>query len=120
MVLVTIVVSEVVEDVVRRPRPVESPINKTSWSYPSGHAMVSGMAIGIGSAVMAARRGAAAVPALSIGVAYAVMQSATRVYLRSHWLTDVIGAMLLGAAVTLVIIQLWDQKPRPGHRSVIP
>ena len=110
MVLVTILVSEGLEDLVQRPRPVESLIHKTSWAYPSGHAMVSGVAIGIGTAAMVIARRSVATTWLWVGVAYAVAQSVARVYLRAHWLTDVIGGLLLGTAVVGAMLMIWGKR----------
>jgi len=113
MVGSAIVVSEVLEEIVRRPRPVESLIDKASWSYPSGHAMVSGVALGIGSAVFASVRWPARRTALvSVGVGYAIVMGASRVYLRSHWVTDVLAGLMLGCAVVAVFYVMWRHRDR--------
>ena len=113
MVGSAIVVSEVLEEIVRRPRPVESLIDKASWSYPSGHAMVSGVALGIGSAVFASVRWPARRTALvSVGVGYAIAMAASRVYLRSHWVTDVLAGLMLGCAVVAVFYVMWRHRDR--------
>jgi undecaprenyl-diphosphatase len=109
--LVTVVaataLSEVIEDVIARPRPPSSLIVKTSYSYPSGHAMVSGGAIGIGLAAIASllwpnRRRFA----LFAGAFYAVAASVSRLYLRAHWMTDVVAGLVMGGMVVALGIVL--------------
>jgi undecaprenyl-diphosphatase len=108
MVVVTIGLSESVEKLVARPRPTSSLIIKSSFSYPSGHTMVSGIAIGVGFALFASilwpHRHRAF---LAIGMVYAVAVSVSRIYLRAHWLTDVAGGLIMAAPVLALAIAYW-------------
>ena len=125
------VLSTVTKLLVDRPRPVDALVHESSASYPSGHAMVSGAAIGIGLAVIVGiiwpRRHRLF---LSLGIAYAVVMAWSRTYLLVHWLTDVVGGLLFGTAIVLVVaavviqrrgdIQDGASEPAEGFRVVRP
>ena len=101
------VFSTVTKLLVDRPRPVDALVHESSASYPSGHAMVSGAAIGIGLAVILgfiwSRRYRLF---LGMGVAYAVIMAWSRTYLRVHWLTDVVGGLLFGTAIVFIVVAM--------------
>jgi undecaprenyl-diphosphatase len=83
-----------------RPRPAQ-PLDYTSGSaFPSGHAAYSTVYVAI--AVIAAR----ILPGLAsraflvlVGVAVAAVIGLTRVYLRAHYWSDVVGGWALGCGV---------------------
>jgi undecaprenyl-diphosphatase len=98
------ILSIVTKLMIDRPRPVDSILHEPSASYPSGHAMVSGAAIGIGLAVLAGliwRRRSSLF--LGFGIAFAFLMALSRTYLRVHWLTDVTGGLLFGTAVVCFV-----------------
>jgi membrane-associated phospholipid phosphatase len=70
---------------------------QTSNSFPSGH-MIRAVVLGGGTAVLAGRRTGVVVAAL-----YMLGVAATRGYLSEHWVSDVIGGALLGAAALPLI-----------------
>jgi len=104
MVIGAQVLSIVTKQIVDRARPVDSIIHEASSSYPSGHAMVSGAAIGIGFAFLAGliwyRRSRAL---LWVGIVFALLMALSRTYLRVHWLTDVTGGLLFGSAIVAFV-----------------
>lgn len=105
------VFSTVTKLLVDRPRPIEALVHESSASYPSGHAMVSGAAIGIGLAVIVGiiwprRR----LLFLGMGIAYAVVMAWSRTYLRVHWLTDVVGGLLFGTAIVCLVAAVVIQR----------
>jgi membrane protein DedA with SNARE-associated domain/membrane-associated phospholipid phosphatase len=98
LVLVYIAV-HVTKDAVDRPRPGESLVRTTGQAYPSGHAAYS--VAWVAAAVMLTRRlglltkGTLVFVALGIAAAVGV----SRVYLRAHWWSDVVGGWGLAAAI---------------------
>ena len=70
-------------------------------SFPSGH-MLRGTALALGTAlVLSGSRRSRTV--LLITVAYVVELACSRVYLNEHWVSDVIGGVLLGVVAALAV-----------------
>lgn len=83
-----------------RPRPPAAFVDTLFSSYPSGHAAYAVLWLGVGvtlSRRIAAPRARTAV--VVAGVTIAGIVGATRVILRAHYLSDVLGGWGLGAAV---------------------
>jgi membrane-associated phospholipid phosphatase len=103
--LLTIAVSELcigpLKALVDRPRPPGSLIATTGDSYPSGHAIAAAVtAIGIVMAVTSGRRRVRwMIAAVSLATAVAL----SRPYLGAHWLSDVLGGLLIGTGLALGI-----------------
>jgi undecaprenyl-diphosphatase len=89
---------KVMKEAVERPRPAGGLIHADSWSFPSGHATIAITYLAI--AVLLARAGPAArrVAILVGGLVLAVLIGLSRVYLRVHYLSDVLGGWMLGLA----------------------
>ena len=98
------VFSTVTKLLVDRTRPVGALVHESSASYPSGHAMVSGAAMGIGLAVILGIIWPNRYRLfLGVGIAYAVVMAWSRTYLRVHWLADVVGGLLFGTAIVCLV-----------------
>jgi undecaprenyl-diphosphatase len=82
----------VLKAVVDRPRPTGELTSTTLASFPSGHAAY---ATGLVAIAVALRPRAGI---LAAAVALAVLVGLSRVYLRAHYLTDVLGGWALGGA----------------------
>jgi undecaprenyl-diphosphatase len=83
-----------------RPRPIDPFIHAVGSSYPSGHSAYSTTYIAM--AVIASRvlEGLVSRTALVLAaVIVAAVIGATRIYLRAHYLSDVIGGEALGLAI---------------------
>jgi membrane protein DedA with SNARE-associated domain/membrane-associated phospholipid phosphatase len=83
-----------------RPRPSHPHASAEGLAYPSGH---SAYAIALVACAIVLSRGGHGLAARSalvgIAIAVAVGVAASRVYLRVHYLSDVIGGLALGAAI---------------------
>lgn len=83
-----------------RPRPANPHASAEGLAYPSGHSAYA-VAL-VACAVVLARGGrglAARVGIVGVAVSLAAFVGASRVYLRVHYLSDVVGGWALGAAV---------------------
>jgi undecaprenyl-diphosphatase len=95
-----VLATHVAKGAIDRPRPVGSMVETLGSSYPSGHAAYATAYIAM--AVIASRvlGGIVSRTALVLaGVIVAVLIGGTRIYLRAHYLSDVLGGIGLGLAI---------------------
>ena len=97
----------------RPPLAEAVPPFESSASFPSGHSLNAIVIIGIVvySLVLTLKARWARVVTIVVGTAYALAVGLSRVYLGHHWLSDVIGAWLLGLAWLLVVIVAAPRRP---------
>ena len=99
-VLLTYVVVHVAKDAYDRPRPSGSLVDTALSAYPSGHALQS--VTWVACAIVLVRGGAgwaSRIAAVTVAIAIVAAVCVSRVYLRAHYLTDVLGGVALGVAL---------------------
>ncbi|SDR25737.1 bifunctional DedA family/phosphatase PAP2 family protein [Pseudovibrio sp. Tun.PSC04-5.I4] len=81
-----------------RYRPIELYSGADSFSFPSGHATINTVLVGV-LAVLAAhdRSRLTKTVVYSIAATYAILIGFSRIYLGAHWLSDVLAGLLFGA-----------------------
>jgi membrane-associated phospholipid phosphatase len=90
----------VAKDAVDRPRPLRSIVATMGHSFPSGHSAYAIFWVAIAVALMRAAPGLAGrFAVLAAGIAVAVAVALTRLYLRAHFLSDVVAGAGLSAAI---------------------
>jgi undecaprenyl-diphosphatase len=101
--------SPLLKQIIQRPRPDLDGINvlvtPVGYSFPSGHAMGSGLIIGgvtVVAMLLLKGRPVAQAMAATAGLAVLSVIGASRVYLGAHWLSDVVAGYLLAALFLLV------------------
>lgn len=95
----TILAVHVTKAAVDRPRPLEALVRTDGDSYPSGH---SAYAVALVAVAVALGRAAPTLGRLGvvlIAVVAAALVGLTRIYLRAHYLSDVLGGAGLAAAI---------------------
>jgi undecaprenyl-diphosphatase len=116
------------KELVDRPRPdMDRLVAGNGPSFPSGHVMAAVAIWGLLPPVVALVSGRRIVWWWSVGISGTVVVAVafSRVYLGVHWLSDTLGALLLGALYLLGVQRLLDwhhrRRPcrtdRPPHRS---
>jgi membrane-associated phospholipid phosphatase len=99
-----------------RPRPPLPLVETTSFSFPSGHA-VAGAAIAISLVIVLVPAGTRRRNLELLAALFAIVMGLSRVYLRAHWLSDVVAgvsmgaAVAIGTAVAMHYLVAWDGKP---------
>ncbi len=91
---------------IERPRPelVSHLMHESSYSFPSGHAMMAAVTyLTLGSlAARALKERASRIYVLSLAVATTLLIGASRIYLGVHWSSDVLGGWCAGFAWALL------------------
>jgi undecaprenyl-diphosphatase len=87
-----------------RPRPGGSLVETFGDAYPSGHAAYAVAMIACATILVRAGVGWAVRSAvLTVALALVALVALSRVYLRAHYLTDVLGGVALGLAVWALV-----------------
>ena len=106
------------KELVDRPRPsIDRLVVGEGPSFPSGHVMAAVAIWGLVPPVVALVNGRRTVWWWSVGISTMAIVSVafSRVYLGVHWLTDVVGGLLLGALYLVGVEALleWHHRRRP-------
>jgi undecaprenyl-diphosphatase len=95
-----------IKDWTEVPRPSGSLVETMSWSYPSGHTAYAITYISIAVTLERVRDIVTRAALVIVAIALAATIGLTRVYLRAHYLSDVIGGAALTATITALLASL--------------
>jgi undecaprenyl-diphosphatase len=104
-----------------RPRPPSSLISTSGSSFPSGHAIASAVTA-VGLVVALLPPGRARWRWEVRAVIFSFLMAFSRVYLRAHWLSDVVAGGLLGAGLALgwpALLQAVRGRPDPAEPAEV-
>jgi undecaprenyl-diphosphatase len=89
-----------------RPTVFPSPLELNSYSFPSGHAMISLVGFGVAAfvAMRLLKRRSWKIAVLVLGVVSTILVGLSRVYFGVHFPTDILGGYIAGSAWLLVSI----------------
>lgn len=107
----SVIINNLVKIIVRRERPdYLRMVMEKSYSFPSGHAMIS--VLFFGSIIYLVNKYNLKYKKLitfSLST-FVILVGISRIYLGVHYLTDVVGGYLLGFIVLFLIIHLFERK----------
>ena len=112
VLVVAAVFTEVVKELVARPRPTANPlVSASGCSFPSGHSLNSTVAYGIPALLAWRSRLSLAVrrAVVVVGVIFPVLIGLSRIALGVHWPTDVLAGWLAGVAFVALAATLIGQ-----------
>ena len=103
-VALSIVCVQVSKAAYDRMRPLDGLVDANYAAYPSGHTAYAVTLVACATILVRAGMGwATRFAAVTVAVALVAVVGATRVYLRVHYLTDVIGGAALGVAIWALV-----------------
>jgi undecaprenyl-diphosphatase len=108
--------------IVDRPRPPEPLVHTSGQSYPSAHAANSlgWLALALALTVLVPRHGAR-IAMVTGGALLAALVGLSRIYLRAHYATDVLGGEALAIsmyALTAIAVLVWRARREPAPDPV--
>ena len=120
---------QIARDAVERPRPGGALIDVDGYGFPSGHAALSITYVAVAVALSRiVRRASLRVGLVTAGIAIAALVGLTRVYLRAHYLSDVVAGWALAVAIfsllgTIALVVSFvrnnvraDRRPKPREQ----
>lgn len=98
-------VSNVLRELIERPRPPGGPFAGQFDSYPSGHIVLTTILVGLLPLTAAVMLHSTRVigPVRLVALVGLVPAAVLRIHDRAHWPTDVVGGVLIGAAIVLAV-----------------
>ncbi|MEO8090290.1 MAG: phosphatase PAP2 family protein [Gemmatimonadales bacterium] len=98
-----------------RPHVISHLMHGAGWySYPSGHSMLAPLIFGLGAIAWSTpwRSPEARLGTLALAALLALAIGVSRVYLGSHYPSDVIGGLLLGTGWSALSVLWWERRGR--------
>ena len=101
------------KEIIQRARPLNSLINETGFSFPSGHAVSSLIFFGLLYYIFKDKINSKALKIilLTFCILFPFVIGFSRLYLNTHWITDIIGGFALGVFIltaSILIKELFD------------
>lgn len=106
-----VVSSQLLKQLVARPRPWDQLYGSSGYSYPSGHtmgaaALVVSLALVVRYSGWVTRRQAVWVNLAAVG--WIVLMAWSRTALHVHWLSDTVAGAIVGATAALISFAMWQ------------
>jgi len=102
IILITGALIKLSKEIFQRIRPLNSLVSETSFSMPSGHVTIAVVFFGLITFLFTNTKHKKI--ALATTSLIALIVGFTRIYLRVHWLTDVLAGFALGAIILTIAI----------------
>jgi len=106
-ILATGVLIKISKEIFQRARPLNALIPETGFSIPSGHATIAVVFFGLIAFLFTTKKHK--LSATIITTLIILITGFTRIYLRAHWLTDVIAGFILGGIILYLGILIYKK-----------
>ncbi len=107
--LVTIIISSILKIILHRTRPVSEYVDKMffkTFSFPSGHAAGALVSYGMAAYVISFRWPELTTISWALALSFVFFISLSRIYLRAHYASDIIGGWIVGGIGLLLLLSL--------------
>lgn len=94
------------KEIFQRTRPLNSLIPETTFAFPSGHATIAVVFLGLIAYLFSKKDSKKQIILTTIFLILFI--GFTRIYLRVHWFTDIIAGFILGSVILFVSIKLFE------------
>ena len=99
-------VIKISKEIFQRTRPLNSLIQETNFAFPSGHATIVVVFLGLITYLFSKKDSKKQMTIVTIFLILFI--GFTRIYLRVHWFTDVIAGFILGSVILFTSIKLLE------------
>ena len=106
-ILITGILIKIFKEIFQRARPLNSLIPESSFAMPSGHATM--IIVFFGLIIYSLTNKKHRKTTLIITALISLIIGLTRIYLRVHWLTDVIAGFILGGIILTIAILIYKK-----------
>tara|TARA_Y100000310_G_scaffold338066_1_gene426739 strand:- start:3489 stop:3995 length:507 start_codon:yes stop_codon:yes gene_type:complete len=107
VILITGVLVKVVKAIFQRARPLIALVQESGFSFPSGHMTMSIVFLVLIAYLFVSKRNR--LWAILIAIGLACLIGFTRLSLQVHWLTDVLGGLVLGGLILILSIIIYKR-----------
>ena len=107
-IFLTGILIKVFKEIFQRTRPLNQLVQETGFSFPSGHTTMIVVFFGLIIYLFSKKKIKKVNSLIAILIIFLI--GFTRVYLRVHWLTDIIGGFILGGIILFLTILTFKKK----------
>jgi undecaprenyl-diphosphatase len=100
------IIIKISKEVFQRARPLSSIINETNFTFPSGHATITVVFLGLITYLFYKKESRKQMTIVTISLIFLI--GFTRIYLRVHWFTDIIAGFILGGIILFTSTRLLE------------
>jgi len=105
--LITAAIIKILKEIIQSPRPISNLILETGYSFPSGHTTFSIVFLGLITYIFAKPK--YKIPATITSTFLIAIIIFSRLYLQVHWLTDILGGLIIGTIILTISILIYKQ-----------
>ncbi|MCK4650527.1 phosphatase PAP2 family protein [Candidatus Pacearchaeota archaeon] len=108
MSILTALTIKILKNILQIPRPLNALIQETGYSFPSGHTTFATLFFILTTYLLTRNsKLQTKITAFTISIIIILTIALTRLYLRVHWLTDVIGGLFIGGIILIASIIIY-------------
>jgi membrane-associated phospholipid phosphatase len=112
-VLLTSVIVIVLKSIIQRARPLNMIIHEPGFALPSGHATLTTIFLGFAAYLIIKKSPDTKIAMTATAILATLIVAFSRIYLRAHWLTDILAGIAIGAIILTIAIKVHKKMSGP-------